>query len=72
MIKQTCLLHQILVSQEEYYSQESRSYVKESFGGSLPAFIAAFVSEEKLSAKDLKQIRKLIREAGEAAEETEE
>ncbi len=61
-----------LVSQEEYYSQESRSYVKESFGGSLPAFIAAFVSDGKLSTKETKLIRKLIRDAEKAAEEDEE
>ena len=60
-----------LVPQEEYYSQESRSYVRESFGGSLPAFIAAFVSDERISPKEAKLIRKLIREAEEAAEQDE-
>ena len=53
------------ILKDEYYSKESKSYVEESFGGSLPAFIAAFVNEGKISSAEMKEIRELIRKAEE-------
>lgn len=54
-----------LVSREEYYSRQSEKFVEESFGGSLPAFLAAFTSRKKLSDKEIEQLRKMIDEYGE-------
>ncbi len=49
-----------LMSRSEYYATQSRSFVNESFGGSLPAFIAAFASGGRLSQKDADEIRAMI------------
>ena len=51
-----------LVSKEEFYSAKSEQVVKESYKGSLPAFIAAFISRNDLSAKEAEEIQKMIDE----------
>ena len=48
------------MSREEYYQRHSERYVEETFGGSLPAFLAAFGSRKKLSEKELEELEKLI------------
>ncbi|MDE5820255.1 MAG: BlaI/MecI/CopY family transcriptional regulator [Lachnospiraceae bacterium] len=49
-----------LVSKEEFYARHSESYVEETFGGSLPAFLAAFGSRKKLTDKEIEEIRQII------------
>ena len=49
-----------LVSREEYYGRQSQAFVEESFSGSLPAFIAAFTKQRKLTAKEVAEIRAMI------------
>lgn len=49
-----------LISREEYYARHSRTYVEETFGGSLPAFLAAFGTGQKLSEKEIDELKKLI------------
>lgn len=49
-----------LVSREEFYARQSEEYIEESFDGSLPAFLAAFTSRNKISKKDLAEIRQLL------------
>lgn len=49
-----------LISHDEFYAYQSKNYVDESFGGSLPAFLAAFTSKKHLSQKDIAEIRNLI------------
>jgi predicted transcriptional regulator len=39
---------------------QSEKFVDETFDGSLPAFIAAFTSRQKLSAEEIAEIRKMI------------
>ncbi len=51
------------ISQEEFYMKKSEEFVEETFGGSLPAFLAAFTSRQKLSKKELDEIRKIIDKA---------
>lgn len=51
-----------LISKEEFYSLKSEQVVTESYQGSLPAFIAAFVSRKKLSAEEAEEIRRMIDE----------
>ena len=51
-----------LISKDEFYSSRSRQIVDESFQGSLPAFVAAFVSGNRLSAKEADEIRRMIDE----------
>ena len=50
------------LSREEYFALHSQQYVAENFGGSLPAFLAAFSSRKKLSDQELDALRKLIDE----------
>ena len=50
----------VLISMDEFYSMQSEKVVNESFGGSLPAFIAAFTSRQNLSEDEIAQIRAII------------
>ena len=50
----------VVVSREKFYSERSRRVVEESFGGSLPAFIAAFAAGRLLSEKEIAEIREMI------------
>lgn len=49
-----------LISREEYYARHSEQYVEENFGGSLPAFLAAFVNGKKFSRKEIEELQKVI------------
>lgn len=49
-----------LISKEEFYSLKSEQIIKDSYEGSLPAFIAAFTSKKKLSKKDVDEIQQMI------------
>lgn len=49
-----------IVSREEFYSAKSEQIVEESFEGSLPAFIASFISRKNLTAKEAEEIQKMI------------
>ena len=54
-----------LLTRQEFYARHSKKYVDETFAGSLPAFLAAFTSEKKLTAEEITEIRALIDRAGE-------
>ena len=54
-----------MISEEEFYTRKSEEFVEETFGGSLPAFLAAFTSRQKLSKKELAEIKKIIDNAKE-------
>ncbi len=49
-----------LITRDEFYSMQSEKVVKDSFGGSLPAFIAAFTSRQSLSDGEIAEIREII------------
>lgn len=49
-----------LISRDEFYAHQSKNYVKDSFGGSLPAFFAAFTAGVKLTEKEVDEIQKMI------------
>ena len=49
-----------LISKNEFYAIQSEKFVDETFAGSLPAFIAAFSSRKKPTAKELEEIKKMI------------
>ena len=51
-----------VISRAEFYAATSEQFVEETFGGSLPAFIAAFTSGRKLTEKEVEEIQKLIDE----------
>lgn len=52
------------ISRQDFQALQSRRFVEETFGGSLPAFIAAFASREEISPRDLADIRKMLDEFG--------
>ncbi len=49
-----------VISRDEFYAKQSRQYVEDSFAGSLPAFIAAFTQNKKLTPQEAEEIRKMI------------
>lgn len=53
------------LSRETFYACQSEEFVEESFGGSLPAFLAAFTARKKLSQADVEELRRMIDAYGE-------
>ena len=49
-----------LVSREEFDRQRSRAFVQETFDGSLPGFLAAFMGGRRLTARQADEIQHLI------------
>jgi BlaI family penicillinase repressor len=49
-----------IINKDEFYSMQSQQFVEDTFGGSLPKFLAAFISSRKLSDKEVNQLKKLI------------
>ena len=52
-----------LLSRDEFYARRSEQYLAETYGGSLPAFIAAFTARNKLTDEEADAIQKLIDDA---------
>ena len=52
-----------VISRDELYSRQSEQFVSETFGGSLPQFIAAFTRDRKLSDAEVSELTELIRKA---------
>lgn len=51
-----------VISREDFNASKSEKFVEEEFDGSLPAFLAAFMSHKKLSAGEAAEIEKMIKE----------
>ena len=49
-----------LVSKQEVEKYQSSHIVNETFNGSLPNFIAAFMQDKKLTKEEAEQLKKLI------------
>ncbi len=49
-----------LISRESFYAAKSGQVVEDSYQGSLPAFIAAFISQKKLTKKEADEIQAMI------------
>lgn len=54
-----------VLSRKEFYALQSEQVVEESFDGSLPAFVAAFTRNKKLTEKEIREIQRLIDASGE-------
>ncbi|MDE5819061.1 MAG: BlaI/MecI/CopY family transcriptional regulator [Lachnospiraceae bacterium] len=52
-----------VMKKEDFYGKQSREYVNEVFGGSLPRFLTAFCGGRKLTAAEVAEMRRLIDEA---------
>lgn len=49
-----------LISRENYYSAKSERVIEDSYEGSLPAFVAAFLSRGKLTEREAEEIQGMI------------
>ncbi|MBD5494454.1 MAG: BlaI/MecI/CopY family transcriptional regulator [Lachnospiraceae bacterium] len=49
-----------VISRGEFYSMQSKKYVEDTFAGSLPAFIAAFMQGSKITEDEAEAIHKMI------------
>ena len=50
----------VLMTREQFFAARSEQFVEETFGGSLPAFIAAFTSRKKLSPAEIDELERVI------------
>jgi predicted transcriptional regulator len=55
-------LYTPLLSREKYVSQESKGLLDRLFGGRVAPLVAHFSEQRKLSAKDVAELRKLLKE----------
>jgi len=51
-----------LITRDEYYARQSIRFVEDTFGGSLPKFLTAFISGKKLSKHQVEELKRLIDE----------
>lgn len=49
-------------TRDEFVAGQSRCFVEDTFGGSLPLFLTSFISGRKLTSKQAAELRKLIDE----------
>ncbi len=52
----------VILTRDELTSRQSQSFVEEVFGGSLPKFIASFISGKSLTTEQATELHKLIDE----------
>ncbi|MCQ2452018.1 MAG: BlaI/MecI/CopY family transcriptional regulator [Oscillospiraceae bacterium] len=49
-----------VLSREEFNASRSERFVEDAFDGSLPAFLAAFMSHKKISSQEVEEIQRMI------------
>lgn len=49
-----------LIKKDEFYARQSRRFVEDIFGGSLPKFLTAFIGGNSLSDREVEVLKKLI------------
>lgn len=54
-----------VMTKAEYSAAQSEKFVKETFDGSLPAFLAAFSTRKALTKSEIEEIKKMIDSYGE-------
>ena len=52
----------VVLTRDELIAHQSRSYIEDTFGGSLPRFITSFIGGKKLSKEQANELRRLIDE----------
>lgn len=55
-----------IITKEKYYAKQSIRFVEDTFGGSLPKFLTAFIGAKKLNKQQVEELKKLIEEHEEA------
>lgn len=51
-----------LIKRDNYYANQSIRFVEDTFGGSLPKFLTAFIGGKKLSNHQAEELKRLIDE----------
>ncbi|ANY70120.1 BlaI/MecI/CopY family transcriptional regulator [Paenibacillus sp. BIHB 4019] len=51
-----------LITRDEYYANQSLRFVEDTYGGSLPKFLTAFMGGKKLNNRQAEELKKLIDE----------
>ncbi|MNJ62096.1 Penicillinase repressor [compost metagenome] len=51
-----------LITKDEYYANQSVRFVEDTYGGSLPKFLTAFMGGKKISNRQAEELKKLIDE----------
>jgi len=52
-----------IVKREQVQKFESKAIVEKTFSGSLPAFMAAFLDDRRISVKEAEELKRIIEEA---------
>ena len=52
----------VILTRDELHAYQSRSFVEDTFGGSLPKFITSFIGGKKLSPEQAAELKRLIEE----------
>lgn len=55
-----------VMTREEYCARKSERFVQETYGGSLPSFVASFASLKQLTAAEIEELQKIIDQHKEA------
>jgi BlaI family transcriptional regulator, penicillinase repressor len=51
-----------LITKDEFYAEQSKQFVEETFDGSLPKFLTAFTQSKRISDQEIDELQKLIDE----------
>lgn len=51
-----------IIQRDDFFAEQSNQFVKDTFNGSLPKFLAAFTKTRKLSDSEIDDVLKLINE----------
>lgn len=65
LVKNERALVETLVTRNDVQRQESRAFLDKKFHGSLPAFVAAFLGDERLTREETDKLQALIDKAKE-------
>ena len=55
-----------VISRDEFNARKCERFVQETYGGSLPSFVASFASHKQLTAAEIEEIQKIIDQHKEA------
>ena len=50
----------VLIPKADFYAMQGERLIEENYGGSLPAFLAAFTSRKQLTGEEIAEIRRMI------------
>ena len=52
----------VILTREEQIARQNHYYIEDSFGGSLPEFVASFIRGGNISAEEVAELKRLINE----------